>query len=119
VGIFQEVFPTKILYGFLVSLILASWPAHRTLLHFTILTKEDDLYESQSFCWTMILKSVSSTKGPCLCLRKVCRRSQHRIDWIPGTSTFVVLTGAQGLLNHSVQLVKKSKKKVKWSRYTP
>jgi hypothetical protein len=26
------------------------------------------------------LKSVYSTKGPCLCLHKVCRRSQHRID---------------------------------------
>jgi hypothetical protein len=26
------------------------------------------------------LKSVCSTKGPCLCLCKVCRRSQHRID---------------------------------------
>jgi hypothetical protein len=26
------------------------------------------------------LKSVYSTKEPCLCLRMVCRRSQHRID---------------------------------------
>jgi hypothetical protein len=26
------------------------------------------------------LSSVYSMKGPCLCLRKVCRRSQHRID---------------------------------------
>jgi hypothetical protein len=30
--------------------------------------------------WINDIKSVCSTKGPCLCLRKLCRRFQHRID---------------------------------------
>jgi hypothetical protein len=43
-----------------------------------------------SVCQTLpgisFLKSVYSTKGPCLCLHKVCRRSQHRIDRVYITS---------------------------------
>jgi hypothetical protein len=45
-------------------------------MHVNIILK----YLLQQTKCILIVKSVYSTKGPCLCLRKVCRRSQHRID---------------------------------------
>jgi hypothetical protein len=46
-----------------------------------------EVRRSRDLCITFMTVSVAhslmyyySTKGPCLCLRKVCRRSQHGID---------------------------------------
>jgi hypothetical protein len=91
--------PAKLLCAFIISYTRAMCPTHLILFDLiTLITygEEYQLWSSSSsnflksfvtssviFPETLLwwsLKSVYSTKGPCLCLRKVCRTSQHRID---------------------------------------
>jgi hypothetical protein len=46
-GVFYRMFPNKILYSFLVSKMVATWPACHSLLDFIIQRELGDVYKSQ------------------------------------------------------------------------